>query len=91
MIWVQSVCKGSQQTVKVTASKEKVDSLTDLYYISDPFPDPDTKASSPASFDLSDPEEFHKKLIDILNEPTETSKEQLKKLMAEMEAKSKTV
>ena len=57
--------------------------------LSDSLPESDTKASSPASFDLSDPEEFHKKLIDILNEPTETSKEQLKKLMAEMDAKSK--
>ncbi|KAL4237244.1 hypothetical protein ACF0H5_001963 [Mactra antiquata] len=47
---------------------------------------PDTKASSPASFDLSDPEEFHRKLLEILSEPTETS-EQLKKFMAVMEAK----
>ncbi|XP_060592528.1 pecanex-like protein 1 [Ruditapes philippinarum] len=48
---------------------------------------PDTKASSPSSFDLSDPEEFHRKLIEILNEPAETSTEQLKKFMAVMEAK----
>ncbi|XP_052769095.1 pecanex-like protein 1 isoform X2 [Mya arenaria] len=47
----------------------------------------DTKASSPASFDLSDPEEFHRKLIEILNEPLETSTEQLKRFMAVMETK----
>ena len=48
----------------------------------------DTKTSSPGSFDLSDPEEFHRKLLEILNEPLETSTEQLKKFMAVMEAKS---
>jgi len=46
----------------------------------------DTKASSP---DLSDPEEFHRKLVEILNAPPETSTQELKKVIAKIETKSK--
>lgn len=46
---------------------------------------PDAMASSPTSLDLSDPEEFHRKLIEILSEPAETSTEQLKRFLAVME------
>ncbi|KAL3873552.1 hypothetical protein ACJMK2_036651 [Sinanodonta woodiana] len=49
----------------------------------------DTKASSPSSFDLSDPEDIHRKLVEILSQPGGETSEQLKKFLAAMEAKSK--
>ncbi|KAK3580385.1 hypothetical protein CHS0354_001503, partial [Potamilus streckersoni] len=49
----------------------------------------DTKASSPSSFDLSDPEDIHRKLVEILSQPGGEASEQMHKFLAAMEAKSK--